>query len=295
VIHALAGEQDLRYMGGLRRDLPITYWTFLMGSLAIAGVPGLAGFFSKDEILYRTFASGHAWLWLIGAATSLMTAIYMFRLVFLAFHGPRRARGSEAPQHAHLHDAPRAMAIPLVVLALGSILAGYAGFPEMFGGANWIEHFLEPSFTAPALAESLEGTEAAGVAASHSLEMVLVIVSSFLALAGIGLAAQLYLKHPGVPARLAARFPWLYRFLVNKGYVDEIYDETLVQPIRSLSENVLWKGLDTRVIDGAVNGVGTIVVETGAAVRHLQTGSMRAYALSVLLGAVLMVGYYLWR
>jgi len=320
VIHALAGEQDLRYMGGLRRDLPITYWTFLMGSLAIAGVPGLAGFFSKDEILYRTFASGHAWLWLIGAATSLMTAIYMFRLVFLAFHGPRRARGSEAargvgapqaellergggpprlndeaPQHAHLHDAPRAMAIPLVVLALGSILAGYVGFPEMFGGANWIEHFLEPSFTAPALAESLEGTEAAGVAASHSLEMVLVIVSSFLALAGIGLAAQLYLKHPGVPARLAARFPWLYRFLVNKGYVDEIYDETLVQPIRSLSENVLWKGLDTRVIDGAVNGVGTIVVETGAAVRHLQTGSMRAYALSVLLGAVLMVGYYLWR
>ena len=300
VIHALAGEQDLRYMGGLRRDLPITYWTFLIGSLAIAGVPGLAGFFSKDEILYRTFASGHMWLWLIGAVTSLMTAIYMFRLVFLAFHGPRRSRSGEAAEHAHLehahvHDAPRAMAIPLVVLALGSILAGYVGFPEMFGGANWIEHFLEQSFAAPAFAESLEGGEAAAAAAGHSLEMVLVIVSSILALAGIALAAQLYLKHPGVPARLAASFPRLYRFLVNKGYVDEIYDETLVQPIRSLSENVLWKGVDTTLIDGAVNGMGTIVGETGAVVRHLQTGSMRAYALSVLLGAVVMVGYYLWR
>jgi NADH-quinone oxidoreductase subunit L len=311
VIHALAGEQDLRYMGGLRRDLPITYWTFLIGSLAIAGVPGLAGFFSKDEILYRTFAAGHPWLWVMGAATSLMTAIYMFRLVFLAFHGTRRVRHNEghspavsdaqphvespeAHQHAHLHDAPRAMAIPLVVLALGSILAGYVGFPGMFGGANWIEHFLEPSFTTPAFAGSLEGAEAAG-AASHSLEMVLVIVSSILALAGIAMAAQLYLKRPAVPARLALRFPRLYRFLVNKGYVDEIYDEVFVQPIRSLSDNVLWKGLDTRVIDGAVNGVGTIVEETGAGVRHLQTGSMRAYALSVLLGAVLMVGYYLWR
>ncbi len=304
VIHALAGEQDLRYMGGLRRDLPITYWTFLIGSLAIAGVPGLAGFFSKDEILHRTFASGHVWLWLIGAATSLMTAIYMFRLVFMAFHGTRRGESREAApgvgapqadQHAHLHDAPRAMAIPLVVLALGSILAGYIGFPEMFGGANWIEHFLEPSFTVPAFAEITAGGEAAGAAASHSLEMALLVVSSILALGGIAIAAQLYLKHPGVPARLAASFPRLYRFLVNKGYVDEIYDEVLVQPIRSLSENVLWKGLDNTVIDGAVNGMGTLVGETGAVVRHLQTGSMRAYALSVLLGAVLMVGYYLWR
>jgi NADH-quinone oxidoreductase subunit L len=315
VIHALAGEQDLRYMGGLRRDLPITYWTFLIGALAIAGVPGLAGFFSKDEILYRTFASGHVWLWLIGAATSLMTAIYMFRLVFLTFHGTRRgpsreaARGVGAPQaerlergggpprlnNEHLHDAPRAMAIPLVVLALGSILAGYIGFPEMIGGANWIERFLAPSFTAPAFAEITAGGEAAGAAASHSLEMALLVVSSILALAGIAIAAQLYLKHPGVPARLAASFPRLYRFLVNKGYVDEIYDEVLVQPIRSLSENVLWKGLDDTVIDGAVNGMGTLVGETGAVVRHLQTGSMRAYALSVLLGAVLMVGYYLWR
>ncbi len=299
VIHALAGEQDLRNMGGLRRELPMTYWTFLIGSLAIAGVPGLAGFFSKDEILYRTFASGHTWLWLIGTITSLMTAIYMFRLVFLAFHGTRRTpqhgvERPEAPHDAHLHDAPRAMAIPLAVLALGSILAGYIGVPDVVGGSNWIEHFLEPSFMTPAF-EGASGTDAAAPAASHSLEITLIVVSSILALAGIAIAARLYLRRPEIPARLAAGFPGVYRFLVNKGYVDEVYDEVCVQPLKMLSENVLWKGLDATVIDGAVNGTATIVAETGAIVRHVQTGSVRAYALSILLGAVLMVGYYLWR
>jgi NADH-quinone oxidoreductase subunit L len=292
VIHALSGEQDLRNMGGLRRELPVTYWTFLVGSLAIAGVPGLAGFFSKDEILFRTFASGHRLLWLIGAITSLMTAIYMFRLVFLAFHGtPRGERDHHA---AHLHDAPRSMAIPLVVLALGSILAGYLGVPEVLGGSDWIKHFLEPSFTAPSVQAVVAEGEAAAQA-SHSLEIALIVLSSILALAGIAVAARLYLKRPDVPARLAARFPRLYRFLVNKGYVDEVYNEVLVQPIKAMSESVLWKGFDTTFIDGAVNGTATIVGETGAIVRQVQTGSVRAYALSILLGTVVMVGYYLWR
>src|SRR4051812_446085 len=185
VIHALAGEQDLRRMGGLKRELPITYWTFLIGALAIAGVPLLSGFFSKDEILFRTFASGHLLLWTIGLLTSLLTAVYMFRLVFLAFHGERghadhagapahpeeaepAAHHSSASQpstsqpsalspqlsvhqpsvHEHLHDAPAAMALALIVLAAGSVVAGYIGVPEVIGGANRIEHFLEPSFTA---------------------------------------------------------------------------------------------------------------------------------------------------
>ena len=144
VIHALAGEQDLRQMGGLKKELPITYWTFLIGALAIAGVPGFAGFFSKDEILFRTFASGHTLLWVVGLLTSLLTAIYMFRLVFLAFHGRARAdaracarrhhahAGTLARAHAHgahLHDAPPAMAFALIVLAIGSVVAGYAGLP----------------------------------------------------------------------------------------------------------------------------------------------------------------------
>ncbi len=157
VIHALSGEQDLRNMGGLRKELPITYWTFLVGAIAIAGVPGLAGFFSKDEILYRTFAGGHTLLWVVGLLTSLLTAIYMFRLVFLAFHGERRgaARCGRATMggHGHLHDAPPAMAVALVTLAVGSVLAGYVGLPSALGGSNRLEAYLEPSFTVAGRAE----------------------------------------------------------------------------------------------------------------------------------------------
>ncbi len=171
VIHALHGEQDLRHMGGLKKDLPITYWTFLIGAIAIAGVPGLAGFFSKDEILWKTFAGGHTLLWVIGILTALLTATYMFRLVFMAFHGQRRpapaaahaagAHGhgaSHAAGHGHLHDAPPAMALALIVLAIGSVAAGYVGVPAVLGGNNLIEHYLEPSF------------HASGASASHGAE-----------------------------------------------------------------------------------------------------------------------------
>ena len=293
VIHALAGEQDLRRMGGLRKALPVTYWTFLIGALAIAGVPGLAGFFSKDEILYRTFVSGHTVLWLAGAITSLMTAFYMFRLVFLAFHGERRegapAESPHAHHAAHLHDAPPSMAIPLVVLAIGSVLAGYLNVPAGLGGTAFLEHFLEPSLHVPAM----DGAPAGAGHADHTVELALMAVSSLIALAGIGLAAFLYLKRTELPDRLAARFPGVYQFLLRKGYIDELYDAVLVQPVKALSASVLWKA-DATVVDGAVNGMGQIVVEAGALVRRLQTGYMRAYAVSVLLGVVMIVGYYLW-
>jgi NADH-quinone oxidoreductase subunit L len=312
VIHALAGEQDLRHMGGLKKELPVTYWTFLVGALAIAGVPGLAGFFSKDEILYRTFAAGHPVLWTVGAITSLMTAFYMFRLVFLAFHGERRtnaeavARGaashgsavhdqqsdSESPHMhhtAHLHDAPRSMAIALIVLAVGSVLAGYLNVPAALHGSAFLEHFLEPSLHVPAMA----GGHAAAEHADHGVELMLMLVSSLIALAGIGIAAFLYLKRPEMPDTFAARFPGAYQFLVNKGYIDELYEGILVQPAKALSEHVLWKG-DARVIDGAVNGTGQIVAETGGLLRQIQTGSVRTYAVSVLFGAVVIAGYYLW-
>ncbi|HEY0283754.1 MAG TPA: NADH-quinone oxidoreductase subunit L [Vicinamibacterales bacterium] len=301
VIHALAGEQDLRHMGGLKKELPVTYWTFLIGALAIAGVPGLAGFFSKDEILYRTFAGGHTLLWAVGALTSLMTAFYMFRLVFLAFHGERRqgkaiaqdtghaSAGSHAHHTAHLHDAPPAMAIALVVLAIGSVAAGYLNVPAAIGGSALFEHFLEPSLHVPAM----EGAHAASEHADHGVELMLMAVSSIIALAGIGIAAFLYLKRPQLPDTFVARFPGVHRFLVNKGYIDEMYDAVVVQPVKALSEHVLWKG-DARVIDGAVNGTGQIVLETGALVRQMQTGSVRTYAVSVLFGAVVIVGYYLW-
>jgi NADH-quinone oxidoreductase subunit L len=312
VIHALAGEQDLRKMGGLRRALPVTYWTFLIGAIAIAGVPGLAGFFSKDEILFRTYASGHTILWAVGLITSLLTAVYMFRLVFMAFHGTRREAGGPgaghepaavhgddhdahggghgAPAGGHLHDAPPAMAIALIVLAIGSVLAGYVGLPHALGGSNRLEQFLEPS-----LGISHAVTAGAAEPAAESLELGLMGVSSAVALLGIGLAFFFFLKNPRAGAAIAARFPGLYRLLANKYYVDEIYDAGVVQPIRITSQDGLWKGVDVRVIDGSVNGVGQIAAGLGDGLRRLQTGSLRAYAASLFLGVVVMLGYYMWR
>ncbi len=319
VIHALAGEQDLRRMGGLRKDLPVTYWTFLIGALAIAGVPGLAGFFSKDEILYRTYASGHVWLWVLGVLTSLLTAVYMFRLVFLAFHGHRAAApatahgpddhgadGHDAPGHDehaghHLHDAPRPMAFALIVLAVGSLLAGYVGLPHALGGSNRLEAFLEPSFSAGeslAGAETAVGGEAAGNANDADgggTELALMGVSTLVAFSGIGIALFFFLVNRKASDAVAQRFSGLRTLLINKYYVDEIYDATLVQPIKLLSEQGLWKIVDARVIDGAVNGTAGFVALLSGRLRRLQTGSVRAYAASLVCGVVLVLGYYLWR
>jgi len=344
VIHALAGEQDLRNMGGLKKYLPITYWTFLIGALAIAGVPFLSGFFSKDEILYRTFTSTNPYrlvLWGIGAVTSLLTATYMFRLVFLAFHGERH----EAPTHAdthgtpgtpgtHLHDAPPSMAIPLIVLAIGSILAGYVGVPHALGGSNRIERFLEPSFevemgrraetATPAAAQPAgagEGVRTVAIqerepshpaeqaGASESTELMLMALSSGIAIAGIGIAAYFWLRPStgsGRPERvegrnraaadaLAQRMHGLYNLLCHKYYVDEVYDAAIVQPIKLLSTGGLWKGVDAGLIDGAVNGVGQTVRAGSGTLRRLQTGSVRTYAASLFLGVVLILGWYLLK
>ena len=296
VIHALAGEQDLRRMGGLRRELPMTYWTFLVGALAIAGVPGLAGFFSKDEILFKTYSSGHTLLWVVGILTSLLTAVYMFRLVFLAFHGERRGVARD-----HLHDAPPAMALALVVLAVGSVLAGYIGLPHALGGSNRLEQFLAPSFTvsAPSVAEAGEMTEgdhgADAVHAAERLELALMGISTIVAAGGIGLAAFFFLMRRDAAACVAERFAGLHRVLLNKYYVDEIYDATILKPVEIASEEGLWKRVDARGIDGAVNGVGEAFGGLALVLRRAQTGSVRAYAGSLLLGVVVILGYYLWR
>ena len=306
VIHALGGEQDLRRMGGLKKDLPITYWTFLIGALAIAGVPGLAGFFSKDEILFRTFSSGHTLLWAVGLLTSLLTAIYMFRVVFLTFHGQRSTHAAPShvapedvhalpanpqnPAHAghhenHLHDAPPAMAFALIVLAVGSVVAGYVGLPGIFRGGDWFARYLEPSFGVMPVAEVAE----------HGLEGTLMLVSVAAAIAGIVIAAYFFLRNRGAADAIAARFGGVQRLLLNKYYVDEIYDATVVQPIQIVSEQALWKIVDVGVIDAAVNGVGKTVAGSSALLRRVQTGSVRAYAASVFFGVVAILGYYLWR
>jgi NADH-quinone oxidoreductase subunit L len=188
------------------------------------------------------------------------------------------------------------MAIPLLVLAAGSVVAGYIGVPAVLGGANRLEHFLAPSFAAPAAqAVAAEAAGDAAAAGEAGLEFTLMAVASLIALAGIGLAARIYLQRPATAEMLAERFPGLYRFLLNKGYVDEVYNEAVVQPIKTLSEGALWRGLDATVIDGAVNGTGVIVFESGRGVTRTQTGSVRGYAVSVLVGVVLLIGYYLWR
>jgi NADH-quinone oxidoreductase subunit L len=339
VIHALHGEQDIRNMGGLKNALPVTYWTFLIGALAIAGVPGLAGFFSKDEILFETWAAGHWILWTIGAITSLLTATYMFRLVFLTFHGERRheapvlepaptsdhfaptrdhvaqthdefapTRDESAPTRdhfaptgegkiaPHLHDAPPSMAFVLIVLAIGSVLAGYVGVPHALGGGNRLAAWLEPSFQAsPAAAGALpEAPVQAETAGQAGLELTLMAVSSAIALAGIGLAVFVWLKRREIADAMAARFAGLYRLLLNKYYVDEVYDAAIVQPIKVVSEEGLWRRIDIRVIDGAVNGTATVVDAGAWLMRRLQTGSVRAYAGSLFLGVVLILGYYIW-
>jgi NADH-quinone oxidoreductase subunit L len=333
VIHALHGEQDIRNMGGLKKYLPITYWTFLIGSLAIAGVPFLSGFFSKDEILYETFHEGHTILWLVGAITSFLTATYMFRLVFLTFHGERRhdapapehpedeepaAHGApshhshDAPSHdshhapSHLHDAPPAMALALIVLAIGSVLAGYIGVPHALGGHNALAAWLAPSFQASAAAPEVgggaelfpeaEAAEEGEVAAEEAaLELTLMGVSSTIAIAGILLAAFIWLKRRSIADAMARRFGGLHRLLLNKYYVDEVYDATVVNPIHVASREALWRGFDVKVVDGAVNGTGAIVAAGSSMLRRLQTGSVRAYASSMFIGVVVILGYYLWR
>ena len=321
VIHALHGEQDIRNMGGLKSKLPLTYWTFLIGAIAIAGVPPLAGFFSKDEILFETYVDGHTLLWMIGVATSLLTATYMFRLVFLTFHGESagsrigdlgsdgrdRVPSPESRVPAHgsdLHDAPPAMAVALIVLAIGSVAAGWIGVPHAIGGGNALGAWLEPAFeapggsaeAAPVGAEGLPPGEAVAEAESHeALETTLMVFSSVVAVMGILLAYGLWVKRRDVAEALARRFAPVHQLLLNKYYVDEIYDATIVQPIKAASQEGLWRWFDVRVIDGAVNGTATIVDRFAAVLRLLQTGSVRAYARSFFLGVVMILGYYLWR
>jgi NADH-quinone oxidoreductase subunit L len=346
VIHALAGEQDLRNMGGLKKHLPITYWTFLVAALAISGVPLLSGFFSKDEILFRTFAGGHSILWLIAIVTSLLTATYMFRVVFLTFHGERR-HDAPAPAHqeeeepaaqAHApasaghghgghdghgghhvpHEAPWSMAIPLIILAIGSVVAGYVGVPHALGGQNRIETFLEPSFEVSAAGASrtafasqatpllqpvaaqepqaapAEPAQAEHAPADEATELTLMAISVGVAFAGIGIAAYFWLRNRNAAAALARQFSGLHRLLMRKYYVDEIYDAAIVQPIKLVSTGGLWHGVDAGIIDGTVNGVGSVIGALSAGLRRLQNGSVRSYAAALFLGVALILGWYLW-
>ena len=265
VIHGMHEEQDIRRMGGLRRAMPITYGTFAAGCLAIAGFPLLSGFFSKDLILEHVFAGGSGRLWLVGSLGAGLTALYMFRLLFLTFWGDTRA----APEVAgRIHESPRAMTVPLVVLAVLSVVGGYFTLPEM----------LAPLY---------------GHAHPHVPPLVKYL-PTLLALAGIGVAYWLYVRQPAAAEWIGRRFAVVHRVLLNKYYVDEVYDAVVVRPLLATAE-WLWRVWDTLVIDGLVNGTARMVQAGGLFLRFWQTGNVQAYALSLSFGAIVLFAYYLGR
>jgi NADH-quinone oxidoreductase subunit L len=287
VIHALSGEQDMRKMGSLKKHLPITFTTMFVATLAIAGIPGLSGFFSKDEILWKAFSSehGHPALWAVGALAAGITAFYMFRLIFMTFFGASRM---EPQVEKHVHESPFSMTVPLMLLAVLSIAGGWIGIPEVLGGHNYFEEWLAPVFA--------HGAAGAHGAAHHpvALEMGLMAGSVAVALCGIGLAYYLYRVRTEKPKKIAEAVPGLYDAVYNKYYVDEIYDIFIVRRIVDGSA-WLWRAFDAAFIDGIVNGVASLVRGAGDRLRRVQTGIVGNYAFSLLLGAVIIVGYFLAR
>jgi NADH-quinone oxidoreductase subunit L len=278
VIHAMGGEQDLRKMGGLKSRLPVTYATFYIGALALAGIPPLAGFFSKDEILFRAFFSGGAGIlfWGVGVATSFLTAFYSFRLIYTVFHGPSRVDPKAA---ASLHESPLVMTIPLVVLAALSVTAGWAGLPV--DGWNGIAAILGPVLSPGEPSEPDAG-----------LLWVLMGVSVAVALGGWMTARYFYLTRPELPGRLATRAAALYRLSLNKWYVDELYDWLFVRPTTRLADR-LWRTVDVRTIDQAVNGVGGSTLAGARILRLLQSGQLQHYALAMMVGTFVILTVYL--
>jgi NADH-quinone oxidoreductase subunit L len=303
VMHALSGELDMRKMGALRKKIPYTFWTFFIATLAIAGVPGLSGFFSKDEILWQAFSSSHGhWvLWAVAALAAGMTAFYMFRALFMTFFGESRV--DEHVAH-HVHESPKIMTVPLMVLAVLSVIGGYIGVPHVLGGANHIHEFL-----APVLGGGAESAKAhagisilsqawasGGEAGGHStaLEFVMMAVSVVIALIGIGIAYLFYVKNPALPKRAAERWKRLYTLVYNKYYIDELYEILFINSLKSFG-TALWKGFDEFIIDGTINGIAYFIGLLSGAMRKMQTGLVQNYAFSMIIGGIVLVAYYIVR
>ncbi|MET0243606.1 MAG: NADH-quinone oxidoreductase subunit L, partial [Flavitalea sp.] len=270
VIHAMHHEQDIRNMGGLKKKLPVTHLTFLLGCIAIAGIPPFSGFFSKDEILAAAYAANPIF-WVLGVAGAAMTAYYMFRLYATTFLG--QFRGTHEQEH-HLHESPAAMTVPLVVLAILSVVGGFIGIPAVFAeGGHQLEHFLAPIF-----AESVKIQSSHSHHLSHSTEYMLMGISVGIALIAIFFAISRFSRKPELN-----EFEGAGKVLANKWYVDELYDAIIVRPLAALGKffnNVMERS----VIDGAVNGVGKFLQYGSRQVRLLQSGQVGNYVLLMVLG-----------
>jgi len=256
VIHALGGEQDMRNMGGLRKHIPITFWTLMCAAVAISGVPFTSGFFSKDSIL---LAAHHhqPWMYWVGTITAGLTAFYVFRAMFMTFFG--EYRGGDH----HPYEAPKAMTIPLMILALLSLGGGYINVP------TWLGKFF------PTI--------------EHSEDFALVAISVAAGFAGIGIAYVMYVMKPGLSDSAARSLGWIYRLVYNKYYVDQIYEAIIVKPLVNGSRALLWRVVDAGLIDGTVNGIGTRSVGLGGWLKLFQSGNIRSYATWVVFGSVILV------
>lgn len=281
VIHALSGEQDIRKMGGIRKHIPVTYWTMVIGSLALAGIPPFAGFFSKDEILWSAFtAPGPGmFLWVLGAVGALLTAFYSFRLIFVTFHGEKRL---DHHAEAHLHESPWVILGPLVFLAILAMVAGFAGVPHALGGHNSFAEFM-----APVLGHHEAGHH------SESLELTMMAVSVAIAGTGILASAFVYLKRREIAEICAERYKRIHSLFYNKYYFDEMYDDLFVNSTKEVSED-LWKKADANWIDGVVNGAGKLTQALARGFRRLQTGFVHHYAFGMVAGLFLLITIYLY-
>jgi NADH-quinone oxidoreductase subunit L len=292
VIHAMGGEQDMRKMGGLRKAIPVTFWTMFVATFAISGVPGFAGFFSKDEILEAAQSGPHANLplWLLGLVAAGLTSFYMFRLIFLTFFGKQ-----QFDEHkVHVHESPRNMTIPLIILAFLSIFGGWFAAPKLVGGTNYFNAFLHPVFASYEVQASpgqeevtaRPAGEEGGVSPAMDLVHAVTGPPVIVGLIGILLAWWFYIRRPDLPKKLAQSMYGLYTLVLHKYYVDEIYAAVIIRPLLWISTNVLWHTVDEGLIDGTVNGSARIARETGGKLRELQSGNARSYASWVVVGAV---------
>ena len=283
VMHAMAGELDLQKMGGLKKYMPVTYWTMLLASLSISGVPGFAGFFSKDEILWLAYSGASPvgkFVWAIGTLVAFLTAFYSFRLIFLTFHGT--FRGTHEQEH-HLHESPKSMTIPLVLLCVGAIASGWVGIPKLLGGGA---HFTE--FMMPVLGHA-EGH------GSHTEEFIVMAISIVAGFSGIGLAALFYLINTDIPVKLGQQFSAVHKFLFNKYYIDELYSFILVRPTIWTAKNILIGITDGRIIEAIVNGVPAAIGAFSQMLRKMQTGLLQHYATIMATGALIIVALMLFR
>jgi len=291
VIHAVGGEQDMRKMGGLKTYIPITFTTMLIATLAIAGIPPLAGFWSKDEILWKAYHASWAY-WLIGAITALITSFYMFRLLFMTFwgdykgiqvddHGQAHSTHSHGDQgHGAPHESPMVMLVPLMILAALSLVGGFVGYH------NGFEHFLAPVFGSEFPKTMTEG--------SGNTEWLLMGISVLFSFAGLILAYVLYVSKPELPQRIADSLNGFYTAVLNKYYVDELYAKLFVKPLVEGSTNILWQGIDRRVIDDSVNNAADGARQVSDEVRHMQSGNLRSYAGWIAAGSAAVIAYMIW-